>query len=210
MKKLSLPFALDQLRSHYPDVKCELVAQTPFQLLVATVLSAQCTDVRVNQVTAKLFAQFPDPKSLAGAPLRTIEKIVHPTGFFRAKAKNIKALSLRLVNEFQGQVPADMDVLTSLPGVGRKTANVVLGNAFQVSSGIVVDTHVARLASRWGWTVEVNPERIEKDLLKKVPEGEWIIFSHRLIHHGRLICKARKPLCHKCFLVDPCPAYGVE
>ncbi len=200
------------LSKHYPDAHCELTHESPFQLLIATILSAQCTDERVNQVTKVLFSKFPAAKDLAKAPIEEVEKIIHATGFFRNKAKNIKACAQTLVHDFKGEVPPNLDELTKLPGVGRKTANVVLGNSFGIVSGIVVDTHVARLSQRFGWLKNsevANPEKIEQRLMTFIPKNTWIILSHYLIFHGRRHCKARKPNCEGCFLIDHCPRKGV-
>ncbi|MEO8495933.1 MAG: endonuclease III [Planctomycetota bacterium] len=198
------------LRRDYADAECALVHDTPFQLLVATVLSAQCTDERVNIVTKELFAKYPTAKGLAAVPLKEVEKLVQSTGFFRNKAKNIKALSQRLAEEFDGEVPQDLDILVSLPGVGRKTANVVLGTAFGIPTGVVVDTHVGRISKRLGLTGNVDAVKIERDLIELLPRKEWIDYSHRMIHHGRRVCKARKPLCDECGFKKICPRIGVE
>ena len=198
------------LRRDYADAECALVHDTPFQLLIATVLSAQCTDERVNIVTKELFARHPTAADLAALPLKKIEKAIQSTGFFRNKAKNIKALSQQLVDEHDGQVPQDLDVLVKMPGVGRKTANVVLGTAFGMPTGVVVDTHVARISKRLGLTDNTDPVKIERDLMQLLPKKEWIDYSHRMIHHGRRVCKARKPLCDECGLKKFCPRIGVE
>ncbi len=190
----------------YVGARCELNAETPFQLLVATVLSAQCTDERVNKVTPELFAHYPNSKSMAKAPLQKIEVLIQSTGFFRNKAKNIKALSQNLESQFAGEVPQDIEQLTALPGVGRKTANVVLGNAFHIPSGIVVDTHVSRITQRLGWTQKTQPEAIEMDLETWIPKEDWIAVSHYLIQHGRRVCKARNPQCEECTLKNSCPS----
>ena len=198
------------LRRDYADAECALVHGSPFQLLVATVLSAQCTDVRVNIVTKELFAKYPTAKDLAAVPLKEIEKLVQSTGFFRNKAKNIKALSERLAKGFDGKVPQDLDILVNLPGVGRKTANVVMGTAFGIATGVVVDTHVGRISKRLGLTESTDAVKIERDLIELLPKKEWIDYSHRLIHHGRRVCKARKPLCDECGFKKICPRIGVE
>lgn len=198
------------LRRDYADVECALIHDTPFQLLVATVLSAQCTDERVNIVTKELFAKYPRAKDLAAVPVKEIEKLVQSTGFFRNKAKNIKALSERLTKEFDGEVPQDLDILVNLPGVGRKTANVVLGTAFGIPTGVVVDTHVGRISKRLGLTENTDAVKIERDLIELLPRKEWIDYSHRMIHHGRRVCKARKPLCEECRFKKICPRIGVE
>jgi len=197
---------LERLSIEFPDVTCALVHKDPFQLLVATILSAQCTDIRVNMVTPALFQKFPGPLEMSQASLQELEELIRSTGFFRNKAKNLLAASNRLVMAFDSQVPDKMEQLISLPGVARKTANVVLGTWFGIPSGVVVDTHVKRISNRLGLTVSDNPIQIEKDLMEKVPRDSWIDFSHRVIHHGRQTCKARKPLCRSCVLLDICPA----
>lgn len=198
------------LKREYPVADCALVHDTPFQLLIATILSAQCTDERVNIVTKALFASYPTPELLAAVPLKKLEKLVQSTGFFRNKAKNIHECCVKLVAEHGGEVPRDLDQLVRLPGVGRKTANVVLGTAFGIPSGVVVDTHVTRLSQRLGLTEHEDAVKIERDLIEQLPQEEWIAFSHRLIWHGRRICKARKPLCGECVLNKICPKIGVE
>jgi endonuclease-3 len=198
------------LAKEYGDATCALVHKNAFQLLMATILSAQCTDVRVNMVTPDLFAKWPTPEAMAKAPVRELEKVIQSTGFFRNKARNILACCQKIVEEYDGQIPQSLAELVTLPGVGRKTANVVLGTAFSIASGVVVDTHVTRLAYRLGLTRHTNAVKIEQDLIKLLPEKEWIDFSHRLIHHGRRICIARKPLCEKCILLEICPRVGVE
>jgi endonuclease-3 len=198
------------LKKEYPDVDCALVHETPFELLIATILSAQCTDERVNIVTKDLFAKFSTPAKLAAVPIGQLEKLVQSTGFFRNKAKNIHECCVKLVQDHGGQVPADLDKLVALPGVGRKTANVVLGTAFRIASGVVVDTHVTRLSNRLGLTEHEDAVKIERDLVEQLPKKEWIDFSHRLIWHGRRVCKARKPLCGSCVLEKVCPKVGVE
>lgn len=200
---------LRALVEHYPTVRCALDSETPFQLLVATVLSAQCTDERVNRVTPALFARFPDAASLARADVAEVEELVRPTGFFRVKARNLVDLSIALVERHGGEVPADLDALTALPGVGRKTAHVVLGNAFAIPSGVVVDTHVKRLSFRLGLTARTDPGRIEHELAAIVPRDHWVDFSHRLIAHGRSTCVALRPRCHACTLAALCPRAGV-
>jgi endonuclease-3 len=198
-----------RLEADYPDAECALVHGTAFQLLIATILSAQCTDERVNIVTKDLFAQYPTAADIAGAPIAKLEKIVQSTGFFRAKAKNIKACSQGLVDHHGGEVPQELDALVVLPGVGRKTANVVLGTAFGIPTGVVVDTHVGRLTRRLGLTAETDAVKVERDLMQIVPKKHWIDFSHRLIHHGRAICNARKPKCDACSMRKFCPQIGV-
>lgn len=198
------------LKRDYADAECALVYDTPFQLLVATVLSAQCTDERVNIVTKELFAKYPTAKDLAAVPLKQIEKLVQSTGFFRNKAKNIKALSQRLDKEFDGEVPQDLSTLVKMPGVGRKTANVVLGTAFGIPTGVVVDTHVGRISKRLGLTESTDAVKIERDLIELLPRTQWIDYSHRMIHHGRRVCKARRPQCEECGFNKICPRIGVE
>ena len=196
------------LRRTYPDAHCELVHRTPFELLVATILSAQCTDVRVNMVTPALFEKFPDARRMAGAEQAEVENMVRSTGFYRNKAKNIRAASAALVARHKGEVPRDLGALTVLPGVGRKTANVVLGNAYGIESGVVVDTHVARLSQRLGLTKHRDPVKIEDDLMKIVPRDSWTLWSHLLIWHGRRRCFARNPDCVHCELSALCPTAG--
>ncbi len=193
----------------YADAECALHHQNAFQLLIATILSAQCTDVRVNIVTKDLFARCPTPQKMAETSTGDLEKVIQSTGFFRNKAKNIQACAESLWKEHGSQVPQTLANLTALPGVGRKTANVVLGTAFGIPSGVVVDTHVSRLSFRLGLTRNTDAVKIEQDLMRQLPEKEWIYFSHRLIHHGRRICKARKPLCSQCPLAEVCPRIGV-
>jgi endonuclease-3 len=197
---------LDGLRRLYPNVVCALNHKNAWQLTVATTLSAQCTDVRVNIVTPELFKTFPNPKALAEAPLPAIEEIIRTTGFFRNKAKSIKGAAAMLVKDFGGKVPNTMDELLLLPGVARKTANVVLGSWFGIADGIVVDTHVMRLSQRLELTKETAPVPIERDLVKMIPKDRWIQFSHELIHHGRQVCVARKPKCADCGIETLCNA----
>jgi endonuclease-3 len=197
------------LASAYPNAHCELDHETPLQLLVATVLSAQCTDKRVNMVTPTLFAKYPTAEALAAAPLEDVEELVKTTGFFRNKAKSVVGMARAIVAEHGGEVPRTMDALTRLPGVGRKTANVVLGNAFGTNDGIVVDTHVARLSARLGLTTETDPVKIEQALMPLFPREHWTMLSHLLIAHGRTICEARKPKCGACGLNDVCPSAKV-
>jgi endonuclease-3 len=183
------------------------VYQDPFQLLVATILSAQTTDVRVNMVTPALFARYPTAASLARAKVGDVEKLISSVGFYRTKAKNLVGMAQRLVAEHGGEVPRTMAELQALPGVGRKTANVVLGNAFGINEGIAVDTHVGRLSLRLGLTRHTDPVKIEQDLMRLIPREDWTLFSHLLIFHGRQICIARKPKCNECVLADICPSY---
>ena len=192
----------------YPDAWCALHYENPWQLLVATILSAQCTDAMVNQVTPRLFAEYPGPRELAAAPVEALEAIVKPTGFFRQKAKTLQAVGRILVERHEGRVPQTMEELCALPGVGRKTANVVLGTAFG-KPAIFVDTHVRRLAGRLGLTTNDDPDKIEADLRELLPPKEWTLFAHRLIHHGRRVCVARKPRCSVCPAAEWCPRVGV-
>ncbi len=208
-KKQRLGEMVRRFKRYYPEAHCALHYTTAHELLVATILSAQCTDERVNQVTPSLFSRFPSVKALAEAPLPEMEEIIRPTGFFRNKAKNIKACAQALVEQHGASVPQDLDHLVRLAGVGRKTAHVVLGNAFGIASGVVVDTHVTRLANRLGLVRGQNAQKIEQELNELVEPRDWILFSHWLIEHGRKVCKARKPMCHQCFLEDLCPQRGV-
>jgi endonuclease-3 len=193
----------------YPEAECALHHRNPFELLVATILSAQCTDARVNQVTPALFARFPDAAAMAAADPAELEGMIHSTGFFRAKTKSLLGMSRALVERHDGRVPEDLEALTALPGVGRKTAHVVLGTAFGLPSGVVVDTHVKRLAFRLGMTKHKDPAKIERDLAAAVPRRQWILLSHRLILHGRAVCAALRPRCDQCGLARVCPRNGV-
>jgi endonuclease III len=195
-----------RLKQLYPKAKCSLDFTNAFELLIATMLSAQSTDVRVNIVTKSLFRKYPNPRAFAGASQVEMERDVKQTGFFRNKAKAVIAASKVVVERHNGEVPRTMDELTALPGVGRKTANVVLSNALNISVGIVVDTHVTRVSARLGLTSNDNAEKIEQDLMPLIPKKEWTNFSHRLIAHGRTICIARKPKCAQCALNDLCPS----
>ena len=199
-----------RLRADYPDAECALHYDTPLQLLVATILSAQCTDVRVNIVTKDLFKKYPEAADFARVKLPTLEKAIQSTGFFRNKAKNIKACCQVLVEQYDGQVPQDLDALVELPGVGRKTGNVVLGTAFGLATGVVVDTHVGRISRRLGLTKEKDAVKVERDLMELLPRKEWVDYSHRMIHHGRQICQARKPDCEACSMKKFCPQVGVK
>ncbi len=199
-----------RLLAAYPDAHCALNFETPLQLLVATILSAQCTDARVNLVTRDLFKKYPDAPAFAEARLSDLEKAVQSTGFFRNKAKNIKACCTDLTAKYDGQVPQDLDALVQLAGVGRKTANVVLGTAYGIPTGVVVDTHVGRLSQRLGLTRFKDPIRIERDLMAILPKRQWVDFSHLMIAHGRAACTARKPKCDGCPLAELCPRIGVE
>jgi endonuclease-3 len=196
------------LEREFPRPAIPLQHDDPFTLLVAVVLSAQCTDERVNMVTPGLFARYPDPAALAAADPAALETMIHSTGFFRQKAKSLRAVAAAVTGDFGGELPRDIDVLVTLPGVGRKTANVILGTAFGVPA-IVVDTHVRRLAQRLGFTDHDEPDKIEQDLRALLPASEWTHFTHRLIHHGRRICAARKPRCADCALLAECPQIGV-
>lgn len=200
---------VEHLRVDYPDVTCALENETPFQLLIATILSAQCTDVRVNIVTPELFRRWPTAAEMARAPIKSLEKVIQSTGFFRNKAKNIKAASLGIVERHGGEVPREMEAMIALAGVGRKTANVVLGTAYGMATGVVVDTHVTRLSKRLGLTKHTDPTKIEQDLMQLLPQSEWVDFAHRMIHHGRQICTARKPKCPQCSMNSFCPKIGV-
>jgi len=197
------------LARHYPEDTCALEHRNANELLTATILSAQCTDVRVNQVTPALFARYPDATAMAGAEPAELEGLIRPTGFFRAKAKNLLGMARQLVDRHGGEVPQDLDALTALPGVGRKTANVVLGTAFAVASGVVVDTHVKRLSRRLGLTASTDPVVIERDLIAVVSRKHWVDLSHRLIAHGRAVCAALRPRCRDCALAAICPRTGV-
>jgi endonuclease III len=200
---------ISRLKDEYPDARTELNWENPLELLVATMLSAQTTDVRVNMVTEKLFEKYCTAADYAGADPAELEADIRPTGFYRNKARSLQGMARALLDEHGGEVPRTMAGLVSLPGVGRKTANVVLGNAFGVDEGVVVDTHVRRVSRRLGLTAEKDPEKIEQDLLGVVPEGERTLFSHLLILHGRRVCKARKPDCPGCVLSDICPSSTV-
>lgn len=197
------------LAKTYADAECALVHRSPYELMVSTILSAQCTDERVNMVTPQLFRHYPDFASLAAAKQKAVEKLIKSTGFFRAKATNLRGMAEAVVDEHDGELPQDLESLVSLPGVGRKTANVVLGTAFGVPSGVVVDTHVKRISRLLGLTESNNPEIIERDLIRLLPKKEWINFSHRMIHHGRRICIARRPNCAECPLLRICPRVGL-
>lgn len=197
---------LDWLKNAYPDAHCALNHTTALELLIATILSAQCTDERVNIVTETLFRKYRNVEDFASVAQEELETDIHSTGFFRNKAKNIRAACEMILQEYGGEVPADMEKLVALPGVARKTANVVLGNAFGIASGVVVDTHVSRVSQRLRLTVETLPEKIEQDLMQLIPEEDWVLFSHLLIAHGRAICQARKPKCAECGLEPICPS----
>ena len=198
-----------RLKAAYPDATCALVFENPLELLVATILSAQCTDTRVNIVTKDLFRRYRDARAFASAPAAELERAIQSTGFFRMKAKSIKAACAEIVERHGGQVPRDLETLVKLPGVGRKTANVVLGTAFGIATGVVVDTHVTRLSRRLGMTDQTDAVKIERDLIAQLPKRAWIDFSHRMIAHGRRVCLARKPKCESCSLAGVCPKIGV-
>jgi endonuclease-3 len=200
----------ERLGTAYPAAACSLVFRSPFELLVATILSAQCTDKRVNMVTPELFGRWPDAATLADAPPAELEAVIRSTGFFRAKAKSILGCCRGLVERHGGEVPRTLEELVRLPGVGRKTANVVLGSAFGIPSGVVVDTHVGRISRRLGLTKASDAVRAERDLSAVLPRAEWIAFSHRVIEHGRTVCTARAPHCDACVLAEFCPRVGVR
>ena len=210
MKAASLiPVVLDRLRQKYPDAKYELNWNTPFELLVATILAAQCTDERVNRVTAELWKKYDGPQALADADTAELEEDLKPTGFYKQKTKTVQAMSRALLDAFKGEVPPRMEDLVTLPGVARKTANVVLNTAFQQASGVIVDTHVARVSQRLGLTKQEKPEAIEADLMKLVPKDAWTFFGPAVVLHGRYTCVAKKPKCAECLLNDVCPKLGV-
>ena len=197
------------LKKQYPKAECALRHKNPLELLIATILSAQCTDIRVNIVTEKLFKKYKKAKDYASANLQEFEKDIYSTGFYRNKAKNIIRTCNIIEKKYKGKVPDDFEKLLELPGVARKTANCVMGNAFNVPSGVVVDTHVSRISQRLGLTKNTDPNKIEQDLMKIIPKNEWIMFSHRLIWHGRKVCDARKPRCEICLLNKLCP-YNIK
>ena len=199
-----------RLKKEYPEVACALNHSNALELLIATILSAQCTDARVNIVTADLFRKYRTAEDFANAPPTELERDIHSTGFYRQKAKSIQGAARMIIEKFGGQVPETLEELTALPGAARKTANVVLGVAFGKASGVVVDTHVSRLSQRLGLTKEKTPERIEADLMRILPRREWIDFSHRLIAHGRQVCEARRPRCGVCVLANICPSAMIE
>ncbi len=208
-KKKRASEIIKRLKKEYPDAHCALNHTNAFELLVATILSAQCTDERVNIVTANLFRKYRQPQDYLEVAQEELEKDIHSTGFFRNKAKNIQGACQKIIEIYGGEIPKTMEELLILNGVARKTANVVLGNAFGIASGVVVDTHVSRLSQRLGLTEEIVPEKIEKDLQKLVPKKDWIMFPHWLIWHGRKICQARKPKCAECVLENICPKIGI-
>ena len=204
--RADVPALLERLRAAHPDAACALAHENPFQLLISTILSAQCTDARVNMVTPGLFAKYPDAGAMSAVSQEELESIIRSTGFYRNKSKAIRAASRRLVEAYGGVVPRSMEALLSLPGVARKTANVVLGVGYGIADGIVVDTHVARLSRRLGLSRGRNAEEIERELMRIVPREEWILFSHLLIFHGRRVCIARKPMCTVCPVASLCPS----
>ena len=197
------------LAQEYGEATCALHHDGAYQLLVATILSAQCTDARVNMVTPALFRRYPDAHAMAQADLDELQELIRSTGFFRNKARSLHGSATMLVDEFDGEVPSNMRDLLKLPGVARKTANVVLGTAYGIASGVVVDTHVGRLSRRLGLTHQKTPVKVEKDLMDLIPRDEWINFAHRLIHHGRRVCQSRRPRCETCSFADLCPRIGL-
>lgn len=201
---------IDKLAAAYPDVVCALDHRNAYELLVATILSAQCTDKRVNMVTPALFARYATPLALAEADAAEVEELIRSTGFFRNKAKNIIGMARAVVSDHRGEIPDDLEALVALPGVARKTANVITGTAFGIATGIVVDTHVIRISNLLGLTSEKDPVKIERDLVARVPKDEWINFGHRIIHHGRRVCIARRPQCDACNMNRLCPAAFAE
>ena len=196
----------DILLAEYPDAKCALDHASPYELAVATILSAQCTDARVNMVTPELFRRYPDPESLSAALPEQLEEVIRSTGFFRNKTRNLIGMANALVEEHGGELPRNMKELSALPGIGRKTANVILGNAFGIDEGVVVDTHVKRLSRRMRFTAEATPEKIEKDLMALFPRRVWTMLAHLLIYHGRQVCNARRPRCNRCAISHLCPS----
>lgn len=208
-KKKHAAEIVKRLKKAYPDAHCALNHTNAFELLIATILSAQCTDARVNIVTAELFRKYRGPEDYQKVSQQELEKDIHSTGFFRNKAKNIRAACKRIVEEYRGEVPKTMDELLTLGGVARKTANVVLGNAFGIASGVVVDTHVSRISQLLGLTKNKTPDKIERDLQQLIPKRDWVLFPHLMIHHGRAVCIARRPKCAECVLSDICPKIGV-
>jgi endonuclease-3 len=208
-KKKRTSEIIKRLKKAYPNAHCALNHSNAFELLIATILSAQCTDERVNIVTADLFRKYRGPADYLKVDQAELEKDIHSTGFFRNKSKSIQGACRRIIDEFGGKVPQTMEEILTLPGVARKTGNVVLGNAFGIASGVVVDTHVARLSQRLGLTTNESAEKIEKDLLDLVPKRHWIMFPHWLITHGRMICNARKPKCRECVLANMCPSFKI-
>jgi endonuclease-3 len=209
MPNPNTPKIIKELQRLYPDTRCFLHYKTPFQLLCAVILSAQCTDERVNIVAPELFKVFPTPEKLAKAKTKEVEKLIKSTGFYHNKAKNLMGAAQALLGLYKGKMPKTIEEMVEIPGVGRKTANVVLGEVYGISEGITVDTHVTRLSNRLGWTRHQDAVKIERDLMEIVPKEEWLHFSHRLIQHGRKVCDARKPLCSVCTLAKWCPSSQV-
>ena len=199
----------DILLAEYPDAKCALEHASPYELAVATILSAQCTDARVNMVTPELFRCYPDPEALSAALPEELEEVIRSTGFFRNKTRNLIGMATALLEEHGGDLPRNMKELSALPGIGRKTANVILGNAFGIDEGVVVDTHVKRLSQRMGFTAETTPEKIERDMMALFPRRVWTMLAHLLIWHGRRICNARRPRCNRCPVSHQCPSSAV-
>ena len=199
----------DILLAEYPDARCALEHASPYELTVATILSAQCTDARVNMVTPELFRRYPDPEALSAALPEELEEVIRSTGFFRNKTRNLIGMATALLEEHGGDLPRNMKELSALPGIGRKTANVILGNAFGIDEGVVVDTHVKRLSRRMGLTAETTPEKIERDMMALFPRRVWTMLAHLLIWHGRQVCNARRPRCNRCPLSHRCPSSAV-
>jgi endonuclease-3 len=207
LKKLERMNAiLKSLQKVYPNAECALHYSTPYQLLIATILSAQCTDARVNIVTPTLFAEYPDAESMASADVEHIEMLIHSTGFYKAKAKNIIACSKKIMEEYNGELPLSIESLITLPGVGRKTANVLLGNAYGINAGITVDTHVTRIMNALKFVKTTDAVKIEQELLPLIPQEDWTVFTHRIIEHGRAVCIARRPKCTECVIEQYCPS----
>jgi endonuclease III len=205
MSNPNVPKIIKELKRLYPDVRCFLHYKTPFQLLCSVILSAQCTDDRVNMVAPGLFKVFPTPEKMSKAKVKDLEKLIQSTGFYHNKAKNLMGCAQVLLSEFGGVIPKTIDEFIKIPGVGRKTANVVLGEVYGISEGVTVDTHVIRLSNRFGWTKHPDAVKIERDLMKLIPKEEWLLITHRMIQHGRKVCDARKPLCGACTLAKWCP-----
>ena len=205
-KKERIDIIIQLLKKKYPHAECALHHSTPYQLLIATILSAQCTDARVNMVTPTLFAAYPDAQSMSLAPLDYIEELIHSTGFYKAKAKNIISCSEQIISRFDGELPLTIEELTTLPGVGRKTANVLLGNAFGINAGITVDTHVTRIMNLLKIVKTTDAVKIEMSLLPLVAQEDWTVFTHLIIEHGREVCIARRPKCNDCIIADYCPS----
>jgi endonuclease-3 len=205
----AVPTIIERLNRAHPDARYELNYDSPFQLLIATILAAQATDERINQLTPALFAKYPDARAFAEADRGELEQDLKPTGFYRNKAKSVQECCRALVERFGGEVPPRMEDLVTLPGVARKTANVVLNNAFRIASGVIVDTHVARVSQRMGLSEQTKPEKIEQDLMRLVPQGEWVQFGPALVLHGRYVCTSARPRCAECIFNDLCPKIGV-